>query len=196
MKARYHTHPSMREYKTRLDTFEDWPPALAQKPEQLAEAGFFYSGQGDRTICFHCGGSISRWASTAIPWEKHARWFGHRCRFVKVMKGKDFISEYMSIFSLLPVKYVLAMLELTDVKLVPEQESEVSVKNIIDNDNDDNNLTNVNLATTCKVCMSNELSVLFIPCTHIVCCTKCALEVKNCPFCRRTIDSAVCVRFT
>ena len=30
------------------DQFKSWPPGLKQKPEELAEAGFFYYGIGDQ----------------------------------------------------------------------------------------------------------------------------------------------------
>jgi hypothetical protein len=32
-------------YETRLITFRDWPQAMPQTPEMLAEAGFFYLGK-------------------------------------------------------------------------------------------------------------------------------------------------------
>jgi baculoviral IAP repeat-containing protein 7/8 len=33
---------------TRLQTFSEWPKGLNQKPSDLAAAGFFYNGSGDR----------------------------------------------------------------------------------------------------------------------------------------------------
>ena len=36
--------PSYASKQKRLDTFRYWPQALVQKPEELAEAGFFYTG--------------------------------------------------------------------------------------------------------------------------------------------------------
>ena len=41
--------PNRPEYKdvdARISTFErrSWPPSIAQKPQQLAEAGFYYTG--------------------------------------------------------------------------------------------------------------------------------------------------------
>ena len=37
-------HAHMAHEETRLMTFRDWPPAMPQKPKDLAEAGFFYLG--------------------------------------------------------------------------------------------------------------------------------------------------------
>lgn len=53
--------PEYAIYESRLKTFEHWPKALKQRPEQLAEAGFFYGGNGDRCVCFHCGGGLNNW---------------------------------------------------------------------------------------------------------------------------------------
>lgn len=38
-------HPQMASLSTRLMSFRDWPQAMPQKPQQLAEAGFFYLGK-------------------------------------------------------------------------------------------------------------------------------------------------------
>ncbi len=38
-------HPKHSTLENRLRTFRDWPPALKQQPQELAEAGFFYIGK-------------------------------------------------------------------------------------------------------------------------------------------------------
>ncbi|KAH8395283.1 hypothetical protein KR222_008192, partial [Zaprionus bogoriensis] len=74
----------------RLRSFEDWPRTMKQRPEQLAEAGFFYTGVGDRVRCFSCGGGLKDWDNNDEPWEQHALWLSH-CRFVKLIKGQLYI---------------------------------------------------------------------------------------------------------
>ncbi|EHB13596.1 Baculoviral IAP repeat-containing protein 2, partial [Heterocephalus glaber] len=37
---------------------------------------------------------------------------------------------------------------------------------------------------TCKVCMDKEVSVVFIPCGHLVLCQECAPSLRKCPICR------------
>lgn len=74
----------------RLRSFDDWPRNLKQRPEQLAEAGFFYCGVGDRVRCFSCGGGLKDWDTNDEPWEQHALWLSH-CRFVKLIKGQLYI---------------------------------------------------------------------------------------------------------
>ena len=41
--------------------------------------------------------------------------------------------------------------------------------------------------TVCKVCLDCEISVVFTPCGHFVCCPGCAEQVTSCPVCRRFI---------
>lgn len=40
---------------------------------------------------------------------------------------------------------------------------------------------------TCKICMDEEVSVVFLPCGHIACCAGCSVNVKDCPICRADI---------
>ncbi|KAG5867600.1 hypothetical protein JTB14_006993 [Gonioctena quinquepunctata] len=47
--------------KIRLESFVDWPRGLSQKPKELAEARFFYTGRSDRVKCFHCGLGVKNW---------------------------------------------------------------------------------------------------------------------------------------
>ena len=50
-------YPQYQVYENRLNTFIDrsWPISLYQNEVTLAEAGFFYSGNGDIVICAFCG---------------------------------------------------------------------------------------------------------------------------------------------
>ncbi|XP_058798919.1 baculoviral IAP repeat-containing protein 2-like isoform X2 [Phymastichus coffea] len=79
-------------YKARLQTFADWPTSMAQTKEQLADAGFFYTGTGDQTTCYHCGGGLKNWEPQDDPWVQHAKWFS-TCFYVKLVKGQDFINN-------------------------------------------------------------------------------------------------------
>ncbi|XP_074160515.1 putative inhibitor of apoptosis isoform X2 [Sminthopsis crassicaudata] len=44
---------------------------------------------------------------------------------------------------------------------------------------------------TCKVCMDKEVSVVFIPCGHLVVCKECSPSLRKCPICRSTIKGTV-----
>ena len=85
-------HPQYATLEARLRTFREWPPALRQKPNDLAEAGFYYIGLSDQVKCFYCDGGLRNWQSEDEPWKEHARWF-QKCVFVRLVKGDEYIAE-------------------------------------------------------------------------------------------------------
>lgn len=44
---------------------------------------------------------------------------------------------------------------------------------------------------TCKVCMDKLVSIVFIPCGHLVVCCDCATSLRHCPICRAVIRGSV-----
>jgi len=46
-------------------------------------------------------------------------------------------------------------------------------------------------ATQCKICMDNRVEVVFLPCGHLVSCTRCATAISNCAVCRQPIKAYV-----
>ncbi|XP_026875021.2 baculoviral IAP repeat-containing protein 7 isoform X1 [Electrophorus electricus] len=44
---------------------------------------------------------------------------------------------------------------------------------------------------TCKVCMDHQVSMVFIPCGHLVVCRDCAASLHHCPICRSLIRGSV-----
>ncbi|KAJ8315519.1 hypothetical protein KUTeg_007669 [Tegillarca granosa] len=45
--------------------------------------------------------------------------------------------------------------------------------------------------TRCKICCENSVSIVFLPCGHLVCCAQCAPALKNCAICRKEIKGTV-----
>merc|ERR1719295_733579 len=43
----------------------------------------------------------------------------------------------------------------------------------------------------CKICMDEEVSIVLLPCGHLVSCVKCAPALRNCPICRNGIKGTV-----
>lgn len=39
----------------------------------------------------------------------------------------------------------------------------------------------------CKICLKNEVEMLFLPCSHLVSCATCAVCLSRCPICRAGI---------
>lgn len=83
-------YPFFSSKSRRLISFENWPLDMQQKPEDLAEAGFFYTGHGDRTKCFHCGGGLKDWEDDDDPWQQHVQWFS-QCAYVKFKLEQCFV---------------------------------------------------------------------------------------------------------
>ena len=44
---------------------------------------------------------------------------------------------------------------------------------------------------TCKICMDQEIGVVFLPCGHLISCVQCAPALKDCPLCRQPIHGTV-----
>uniref|UniRef100_A0A182JW50 RING-type domain-containing protein n=1 Tax=Anopheles christyi TaxID=43041 RepID=A0A182JW50_9DIPT len=76
----------------RLKSYDDWPTSLKQKPKQLSDAGFFYTGMSDRVKCFSCGGGLKDWEQDDDPWQQHAIWYSN-CHYLQLMKGREFIQK-------------------------------------------------------------------------------------------------------
>ncbi|CAI9717317.1 Hypothetical predicted protein [Octopus vulgaris] len=85
-------HPHFTSFSKRLKTFSSWPKNKNQKPESLADAGFFHNGKADTVICFSCDGGLCNWEDDDNPWEEHIRWFP-RCTFVQQKKDPKYIRE-------------------------------------------------------------------------------------------------------
>uniref|UniRef100_A0AAG5DBL7 RING-type domain-containing protein n=1 Tax=Anopheles atroparvus TaxID=41427 RepID=A0AAG5DBL7_ANOAO len=80
----------------RMKSYEDWPTSLKQKPKQLSDAGFFYTGKSDRVKCFSCGGGLKDWEQDDEPWQQHAIWYSN-CHYLQLMKGPEFIRKCLAL---------------------------------------------------------------------------------------------------
>lgn len=206
--------PSFPQYATkesRINTFKEWPLSIKQKPDELAEAGFFYIGKGDQTMCFLCGGGLKDWLEGDDPWEQHARWFP-KCSFVLMVKGREFVSE---VSNRLPAM------------LTSQQGADLKCEAGASKTHTSNNKSAASTATAataspsekpstataavtaaaaaetstkrekvddgrlCKICYMEELGVVFLPCGHIVACVKCAPSLSTCAVCRQPFSATV-----
>ncbi|XP_056140468.1 baculoviral IAP repeat-containing protein 2 [Lampris incognitus] len=74
-------NPSMRREQDRLESFHSWTLTIIT-PAELAKAGFYFLGQGDRVACFSCGGQLSNWEPGDRAVSEHQRHYPN-CRFVR-----------------------------------------------------------------------------------------------------------------
>ncbi|KGL76021.1 Baculoviral IAP repeat-containing protein 7-B [Tinamus guttatus] len=160
-------YPELGTEEMRLSTFESWPQYSEVHPEQLARAGFFYTGQGDMVRCFYCDGSVRNWELGDDPWREHAKWYP-RCEFLLRSKGREFVNDVQeSFFSTL---------------VSPVSETPLSTEE---------QLRRLQEEKMCKVCMDRDVSVVFVPCGHLVACAECAPNLRLCPICRAVIRGSV-----
>ncbi|MCG8113113.1 MAG: baculoviral IAP repeat-containing protein [Candidatus Thiodiazotropha taylori] len=74
----------MKMYQDRLLTFHNWPKQILPNKYALAQAGFYYTGQGDVTFCFACSLKVSQWERQDNPWDEHKR-LSPGCVYLKMV---------------------------------------------------------------------------------------------------------------
>ena len=75
-------------YQDRMVTFYNWPKCLAgPKPDDLALAGFYYTGAGDIVRCFSCNILFKEWEPSNSATQEHLRW-SPMCKFIKFVTDK------------------------------------------------------------------------------------------------------------
>ncbi|XP_065350683.1 baculoviral IAP repeat-containing protein 2-like [Cloeon dipterum] len=178
--------PKYKESKDRLDTFSTWPASMKQRPGELADAGFFYTSRGDLVQCYQCGGGFKFWGREDVPWEQHAIAFPE-CPLVRALAKthKTFLDLKRTKSST-----IVAMRNPNH----PDQEQETKIE--IDGEGASSMATagaggEVKEVRLCKVCLTNELGIVFLPCAHMVTCPECAPQLTSCPICRSKFSAYV-----
>ncbi|KAJ8922020.1 hypothetical protein NQ315_008659 [Exocentrus adspersus] len=172
-------------YESRLATFKNWPRSLKQRPADLAEAGFYYTGVGDHVMCFYCGGGLKDWVESDDPWEQHALWFDS-CMFLILKKGAEFIESVKS-----NKDSNLSLPSLNGEIEAKEEEASAAEPSSEKCEELNGKESEVLEKTLCKICFKNEVAVVFLPCGHIVACVDCAAALKTCPVCRKPLEASL-----
>ncbi|XP_052240045.1 baculoviral IAP repeat-containing protein 7-A-like isoform X2 [Dreissena polymorpha] len=92
---RFHAkQEQFRPLQSRRDTFANQHSRF-QRPtwEQIAEAGFYYTGCDDECYCFACGCGLNTWEPDDDPWIEHCR-YSDDCPYVLEVKGAAFVNRY------------------------------------------------------------------------------------------------------
>ncbi|ETN65792.1 hypothetical protein AND_002425 [Anopheles darlingi] len=155
----------------RKRSLAEWPTAMPQKPQQLSDAGFFYTGRGDQVRCYYCGGGLMHWEPDDDPWEQHAMWYSN-CMYVRQMKDRSFIER------------CLAKKEGRNQKEedVPKTSTSYvsTASRVAETEASDDKL--------CKICYEKEYRTALIPCGHVT-CVDCSLKFDKCPMCQSPIQN-------
>lgn len=210
-KSRAPSFPNYASPEARLRSYEMWPIALKLKPNMLSDAGFFYTGKGDQTICFHCGGGLKDWEESDEPWVEHARWFS-KCSYVLMVKGKDFVDEVCGrknteeekekqeggdeVGDIRPTTSVTSRTSTSSKECVNKSlearpvasSSSSSESSALSSTSSSSSPSDSRL---CKICYTDEMGVVFLPCGHLVACVKCALSLTTCAVCRQPVTATV-----
>ena len=179
--------------QSRLKSFSSWPPALPQQPQELAEAGFFYTGRSDQVKCFYCDGGLESWEAADSPWGEHQKWFSD-CAFVKMKRDSVKIISIQENKNPLTIngfktKETTVEKETIETKVEKDKETTVEHQTIETKEEkqpkDSTKLEDLKKEVeslreerSCKICMENEASIVFLPCGHLCSCANCAPALK------------------
>ncbi|XP_053391841.1 E3 ubiquitin-protein ligase XIAP-like [Mercenaria mercenaria] len=89
--------PKYKQYGTlesRIGSFVNWPENKTQAKNELAAAGFAYTGVDDSVRCFYCGIGLKDWPERACPWEQHVL-ASPACGHVIQCKGKGYMRRIL-----------------------------------------------------------------------------------------------------
>jgi len=191
--------PHLATLDARISTFHHWPAALAQRPTQLAEAGFYYEGTGDHVQCFFCGGALMDWEPNDDPWVAHSRWLSG-CNYLLSIKGEDFVKEVLSRFENGdPCKPEAAVPPESSAQQEPEEANETAAVEPTpapkttsqEETGSKDESSSLKEALLCKICFDQQMSMVFLPCGHSLSCPSCATALSSCPLCRKEIQATV-----
>lgn len=162
--------------QARIKSFEkyDWSPQIEQTPHQLAEAGFFYTGYGDATICFYCHCGLKKWLKNDNPFTEHAK-HSPTCHYLKVVKGEAFINQVRTRMASQPACFA----EIRELLQRPRKPKAPEIpKEILE-------------GKECIICTTEEREVAFQPCGHLSTCINCSFKISTCCICRLEIKSRI-----
>lgn len=199
------TFPDYVSLDKRIESYKDWPISIKQRPRVLSEAGFYYTGKGDKTVCFYCGGGLKNWEEGDDPWEQHAKWFSS-CGFLLLQKGQKFIADVCNhTNAVIGTNEALSIVGGSSANTANNSEVPNSDENTVcirekgelaststsatpSSENDKEK--EVSGSTLCKICYNKEIGVVFLPCGHIVACIDCAPALTKCAVCCGKIEAS------
>jgi hypothetical protein len=172
-------HNDLKTTEQRLRTYKYWPIELHHKPEQLSEAGLFYTNLGDCIRCFHCDIILDKITKETDIWELHVE-RSPRCKFIEITKGKTFIRETLEKLEAPSPKKK----QRKSWKKIFKKSEEPSTSAEAEEEEDSNSAANKNL---CRICYERDYCIMFLNCQHVFACGLCALKMDKCGLCRQPI---------
>ena len=169
-----------------------WPKDEIVSPVDLVKARLFYCAPGDRVKCAFCGGIMYNWVTADIPLKEHLKHFPF-CSFAKVRTTEILNQDYTNITQCSVHKSaekIVHQLGYSD-KLIRDGLEKLkgnTVKAVdllgvifeIESSSEQEN-KKLDAAPTCKICMDGDITMVLLPCLHLLCCERCAKQLKKCP---------------
>ena len=193
-------YPAFTAFSDRLETFivKAWPPGIIQKPQDIANAGMFYTGTSDYVICYYCGNGLYKWEPTDSVLFEHARHYPD-CGYLNLIASNDNIeirnlsekrdSICISIDKIINLKSIFKKIGISNTMTwFPK-----CCKKVVYNNKDSQDTKRDYF---CKLCVEREANTLFLPCSHMMVCRYCATRLNKCPVCRSLINQMVKVYFS
>nr|AJC98412.1 IAP2 [Anopheles coluzzii]AJC98416.1 IAP2 [Anopheles coluzzii]AJC98426.1 IAP2 [Anopheles coluzzii] len=173
--------PEFAVLDARIRSFESWRFGHMQNPTRLAVAGFYYTGTDDEVRCFQCDAGLRDWLVTDDPWQEHARCFAE-CSFLRLVFGADTVDEVLrnGIAGFKNGANTATTPSATVSGPIDETSSELAQRLREEN-------KRMKQERECKICLTQEADVVFMPCAHLLSCVQCSTGVDNCPVCRAVI---------
>lgn len=176
----------------RIESYKQAPSIIKMKALELSDAGFYYTNIDDQVSCFHCGGGFKDWADNDDAWQLHAEFYG-KCAYLNLMKDSAFIEKAAKLREMIYSKAeccpAQADQKIDEIVKQPQNSSKNPTAEEAEEKED---------SRLCKICFNNEVSMIYLPCRHIVTCKKCTASLlkPQCPACRQPIESVLKVFFS
>ena len=74
---------AFKTYAARIATFDTWPKSIPIPPQELAHAGFVYTGSCDKVHCPWCKLTLHQFEKKDKPYEEHVK-HTKGCRYVQL----------------------------------------------------------------------------------------------------------------
>ena len=207
--------PRYHEYSKRLSSFAGW--CFGVSPTSLANAGMWYAGAGNKTYCYFCRAVFYNWSAGLEPMKEHIK-LNPACGYLRLLPWlKKF--AILDAFTVLPYtppffkheivatvvgmdlydrNYINYVLEKHGTEMytsvaaflcdLAKYERRTSRKELLDLREERKSLIDSKL---CKVCNSNTICTLILPCRHLAICKLCCNKLRKCPICRDRIYATI-----
>ncbi|XP_024890660.1 baculoviral IAP repeat-containing protein 7-B-like isoform X2 [Temnothorax curvispinosus] len=141
------------------------------KLKRLATAGFYYTGSGDKTLCYYCNGGLRYWEPEDDPWARHAKWFEY-CPYLILTKGTEFVSSITGRTYVGADSILLAINKFENIeKFYSEETNTAEVSAVSGEASSEEQFVQGDEpcdkdARSFKICYTREVRIVFMPCGH------------------------------